>query len=477
MTKSKVMNAAVFVGLILLCVAVPLLGTFCLAMPEWTVLLPIAAFLAFAISKPKKKRSKALLAIFAAVIALIALFLTYCNPYFGSWVFRGNEQTEYKRVLTAEDAQEDLKTAWEWINKRHPAFLHGAPDYMEEAYKKAQESITEDITVNRLKKIIGEMMSPMHDAHTYVYGYFSDEGYPKDLINWDNIKVTAVNGFSRDEMIERAKAFSSYEVEEWVSVDAASPAELENIGISFPITYTLEDENGNVTQVTYNEEDFIPKEEYIRQLSEKNSEPVEEKPFVSYEIDSERSLALLTLTQCNYNKEYTDTVAEMFAEVKKQGIKNVAVDLRNNGGGNSLVVNYFIRYLPVESYLEVGQEWRLGRFVWSTERPEMKNKRFTDLTFEGNVYILTSKRSFSSAMLFAQLISDNKLGEVIGEPPANAANSYGDVTRIQLKNSGLVVSSSTKKFTRANGTEEILVMPDYPCAGNEAVDKLYELIK
>lgn len=477
MTKSKTVNALISIGLILLCIGVPVLGTFLVALPEWTVLFPIAALIAFAISKPKKKGAKCFFAIAALLIALPSLFLTYCNPYFGSMVFRTIEPTEYKLVISESEAQKDLETAWMWVNKRHPAFLNGAPECMVNAYKNAQESISGEVTANRLNKIIGEMLAQLHDAHTSVYGDFADDGVPKDLINWDGVRVTAVNGLSREEMIERAKAHTSYEVEEWISVDAASPAELENIGISFPITYTLEDESGSITEVTCTEEDFISWDEYRRMLSEKNDEPAEDKPFVRYEIDAERSLALLTLDRCEYNRLYKDTVEQMFAEVKRQGIKTVAVDLRSNGGGNSLVADEFIKYLPVENYSGGSLVWRLGCFLFKMDSGNKKNERYADLTFDGKVYLLTSNRSFSSAMLFAEFISDNGLGEIIGEPPANAANSYGDVTFTCLKYSGLVVRSSTKRFTRANESEEKLVMPDYPCDADTAVEKLYELIK
>ncbi|MFA9398889.1 MAG: hypothetical protein ACERKV_11590, partial [Clostridiaceae bacterium] len=39
-----------------------------------------------------------------------------------------------------------------------------------------------------------------------------------------------------------------------------------------------------------------------------------------------------------------------------------------------------------------------------------KNNKYNDMLFEGNVYILTSTSTFSSAMNFAEYIKDNKLG-------------------------------------------------------------------
>ena len=43
--------------------------------------------------------------------------------------------------------------------------------------------------------------------------------------------------------------------------------------------------------------------------------------------------AVLTLTDCNNNDEYKRTVREMFDRVAAEGLRNVAVDLRDNRGG------------------------------------------------------------------------------------------------------------------------------------------------
>ena len=55
----------------------------------------------------------------------------------------------------------------------------------------------------------------------------------------------------------------------------------------------------------------------------------EEEPFVYYEIDPTKNLAILTLNSCNYNDEYTACLQEMFTKIKEAGIHNVAVDLRD----------------------------------------------------------------------------------------------------------------------------------------------------
>ena len=103
--------------------------------------------------------------------------------------------------------------------------------------------------------------------------------------------------------------------------------------------------------------------------------------------------------------------------------------------------------------------------------------RYSDLTFTGNLYLLTSAGSFSSAMGFAQLIKDNSLGTLIGEPPGNDPNGYGEITTFKLPNSGIKLSISTKHFIRADREcTDKYVMPDIACDAENASDVLYSVI-
>lgn len=166
----------------------------------------------------------------------------------------------------------------------------------------------------------------------------------------------------------------------------------------------------------------------------------------------------------------------MFTEIKQKNIQTVTVDLRGNGGGSSMVGNEFIKYLPVDSYYDGPYDWRWG-FAEFHSSPEISNEQYKNLLFDGNVYVLTDYGSFSAAKDFAMLIQDNRLGKVVGEPPANAVNGYGEITYFYLPNTGLYVQISTKKWYRIDGSNtDEYVMPDYACESKDCLEKLYEII-
>ena len=106
------------------------------------------------------------------------------------------------------------------------------------------------------------------------------------------------------------------------------------------------------------------------------------------------------------------------------------------------------------------------------------NNKIDKLLFKGNLYLLTSNSTFSSAMDFASYIQDNKLGKIIGEIPGNCASHYGDKVDFKLPNSNLIASISYKYFNRPDkNNKSLLVKPDIKCGKKEAIDKLYELLK
>ena len=68
-----------------------------------------------------------------------------------------------------------------------------------------------------------------------------------------------------------------------------------------------------------------------------------------------------------------DCLENMFREVKAHNIQNVAVDVRNNGGGSSLVINSFFRYLDIDDFYESSWNTRLGPFTVKHKKPYRKN--------------------------------------------------------------------------------------------------------
>lgn len=472
------------------------LNLYLIAIPEWITLildiLAAGALAAFFLWGRGKMILKIILSILLILTIGISLFGTYCNPYWSSSKFRGYSYSKsYDTELTYAQAKADLDYAMHYIEKDHPLFMEGVPAEVQQRYDKALEELqnAETIDVRMVYQKLQNICSVLGDGHTCSYPNLSymEEHYLKYIQQRKDAGDTlvAVNDMELAKILEEKSDLYCYEVESWglrqLKSDLSTLEGLRflSIPVNEGIAYTYEDLEGNRNTEIYDESDFVTYEEYMElNQIESQTETSAEESFVYYAIDSERSLAFLTLNACNYNEEYCQCLQDMFTEVKEQGIEHVAVDIRENGGGNSLVANEFIRYLDVDTYRTETGTWRLGIFNLDLGTGINTNSQYTDLTFRGDVYVLTSAGSFSAAMMFAEYIKDNQLGTIIGEAPGNTPSGYGDIAIFRLPNSGLYVQVSTKEFFRADQeTDDSLVSPDIECEASEAVEVLYEKIK
>lgn len=139
-----------------------------------------------------------------------------------------------------------------------------------------------------------------------------------------------------------------------------------------------------------------------------------------------------------YNKCRSDSAnpfENMQAQLEKMlaepNVERLVIDLRNNGGGSSPVLDPFI-------------DWLAGSEKWSV------NSRTT---------VLIGRRTFSSAILNAIRLKQNAHAVLIGEPTSGKPNHYGQVMSFRLPNSELEVFYSTKHFRYSTEDTDSL-MPD-----------------
>lgn len=466
--------------------------------PSWVFILDIIllsiADIFFLIHFSKKKHEKIIYPALNIFVGLFLLIYVFCYPYFGSTVFKlkphyyiQNAQT----TVTQTQALHDLNFIMKKLKHIHVALKNSNSEEYKKinaAYEKAVLNINkkEELTVVELAQQIESVLSVLGDAHTVVsLRYIESQHYYKDVYkhNNNNDSFVGINGISYEELLKQKSHLYSYEKESWALKDmknhSISLEGLAYMGIdsSTGVTYTIKSEDGTLYDEIAALEDFITYDEYVEYNHIDNENAKEEKPFCYYSIDEKLSLALLTLNSCRNNAFYSETLKEMFTEIKEKNIKNLAIDVRNNGGGSSLVINNLFKYLNIDSFSASGMIVRYGPFMVRFKNPVKKNQKINNLIFDGNVYLLSSNSSFSSAMMFAQYVKDNNVGKIIGEAPGNNPNGYGEVVHFDLPKSHIFVQISRKKFTRVNqNTEEIYVEPDYPCDSEKALEVLEKLI-
>lgn len=466
--------------------------------PAWVFVLALlvlsAADVFFLIRFSCKKREKILFPVFNVITVILLLYYSFCYPYFGGTVFKLKPHyyiTNAQVTVSQKQALNDLNFIVKKLKHIHVALRK--PDSAESqkinaAYENAVRIIKtkDNLTVVELAQQIESVLSVLGDAHTSVsLRYTESEHYYKEVYkhNENDDTFIEINGIPYKELLKQNSHLYSYEKESWALKDMMNHSiSLEglaylNIDASKGVTYTFERQDGTFYTENATLQDYITYDEYTEynHLNEKNT--ADEKPFCYYSIDEKLSLAIFTLNSCRNNAFYAETLNKMFTEIKEKNIKNLAIDVRNNGGGSSLVINNLFKYLNIDSFMASGMIVRQGPFMLRFKNPTKKNNKISDLLFTGNVFLLSSNSSFSSAMMFAQYVKDNKIGKIIGEAPGNDPNGYGEVVHFDLPESHIFVQISRKKFTRVNqDTDEVYVEPDYPCSPDKAIEILEELI-
>ncbi len=188
------------------------------------------------------------------------------------------------------------------------------------------------------------------------------------------------------------------------------------------------------------------------------------RPPLTYPADMP-STAILKINYFTY-KDYSSTHNAIFKELKKNGIKNLVIDLRNNTGGSENVCIDLMQHLMEKMfYFHIGQEGAINidRFKYFVKQSN-KSPGSVNLTFllsehgffreknqgnslqalawnnyKGNVYLLVNKATYSAATLFAVAIKAQRDCTIIGEETGGgmAGCDGSEILRIILPNTHL----------------------------------------
>ncbi|MBO5178129.1 MAG: hypothetical protein J6C07_11780 [Lachnospiraceae bacterium] len=186
-----------------------------------------------------------------------------------------------------------------------------------------------------------------------------------------------------------------------------------------------------------------------------------QKPFIDYEIAEDRMI--LHLRECIYNEEYKQTLQKIAVICKEKKLSALELDLSENMGGNSQVIDEFIHFTHAESYRRYEMiDYSSGSPVCVTSRDTVVTNQRKDLLFPENIYCRVSNATFSSARTFAVTLKDNGIATIIGEPTGGKPCSYGMPKKDLTPNLKIRFRVSRALFLRPNAeldAEEALV-PD-----------------
>ena len=207
--------------------------------------------------------------------------------------------------------------------------------------------------------------------------------------------------------------------------------------------------------------------------------PQRRKAWFSWSLDKRHDVGWFSLDSMQLTRPYEQAVAAFFAAVERAGINRVAVDLRKNGGGDSLAEAPFMQYLGVRRIQDYStrQYFDAVHLRQEVQQDDRELRRlappgsvFQPLPvppqppagriFHGRFFVLTGPGTFSSAMEFAADVKFNHIGTIVGLPCGEVVTGPGDVKGFLHPPSGVPFQVPTDVNTWPGLPAGALVEPD-----------------
>jgi hypothetical protein len=407
--------------------------------------------------------------------------------------------------ISKEKLWADIDTLYRTINDIHPnMFANISKNEFEAQLVKIKTSVNDSLTPLEFYNLTKPLIVLLQDGHTVLQ-------LPKNILNDSTKKlfplilkivndstiiieynlspqkelppagatVNSINGVSAKELIKTGLTYSDGEMMFFRYRTLASmftPLMLFHYKFeTFKIRYSYQNKTDSTT---------LEGTSYKKMFKEYTQE--EPRAYYSFKIlkDSIGYINFLSFKNLSEFKIFSDSVFQILQEKR---IRNLIIDIRYNGGGNSKLGDELFQYISTVPF----QQWGQVTVKYSKERhdfykyhvreyflPDISdsalnilvgNKPFgsletepadsliqlreNPLRFTGNVYLLTSNFTFSSAAAFAWTFKYFKMGIVVGEETGEPVVNFGDIIYQFLPNTGLQYSVSHKKFYQYGATD------------------------
>jgi len=307
------------------------------------------------------------------------------------------------------------------------------------------------VEMNKITASIGDAHTSMNyfDGFTYPLKFycFNDGIYvvdaDKSLEDILYAKITKINGLDINIITEELKTLISHENEYWVKSYLPNylsvPVFMYGLGIipdEDKTTFELETIKGDTIEKEINIFSFNEKSDYINLNSNARNVYLfnrETEDYYWFEYLKDDKCVYFKYNVCEIMKDnlFLNFNYKMFNTIKDNEIEKFVIDLRHNSGGNSSVINPFLK-----SIAEL-----------SSTNPEMK------------IYVITGRTTFSSGVMAVLDIKNKVHVTLIGESTGGSPNSYGDVGIFELPNSKIPINYS-KRYFQLTGDGAVTIAPD-----------------
>lgn len=184
-----------------------------------------------------------------------------------------------------------------------------------------------------------------------------------------------------------------------------------------------------------------------------------------FEVLKQHKTAILTISSFNYYpwnnlSVFKDFIDRTFKEISENGIENLIIDVRFNGGGSQQPAIHLLQYLVDKPFVYYSN----AQFEGKTEKI-VGEEIITPFEkgFKGKCWYMIDGMGNSTTGHFMSLVKVLKLGSIVGEElGSNQFCSAGQII-CRLPNTKLVyyVANNTHESTATSLPDETGILPDY----------------
>lgn len=427
-----------------------------------------------------------------------------------------------------EKLEQDVDYVLEKLTNIHPVFSDNEEQNIwEQKSLKLKESLKDSMTQNEFYISLSSFLAGMNDGHSGVimpynqrikYSKAGGTAFPffvdiKDYSIYNRFycgndstifqggeEILEINGINSSDMVrEIQKIFGGK------SLAIKQKAVASNFRFYIWMFYGFEndyelvfrDAEGQKKRITVPGVSSSDFKQNLKRMPKDNQEQFRLK------LDKNGNTAILKIKSFGDLKGFCSFAKNAFTELEKNNIQNLIIDVRDNGGGRSVVVDSLMNYINDKGYSQynkietrISKELKERYKIKYPERMEWVNQ-FTDgelinqdpsistptkneLRFKGDLYLLTNSNSYSAAATFAGAFKELKLGTIVGEETGGTIEYYGDFWYLKTPNTEITFHISPKRFIQFGGSDfDGGVVPNYKVKDteNKIIDFTFELIE
>lgn len=327
-----------------------------------------------------------------------------------------------------------------------------------------------------------------------------------------NSELISINGISSKKIIEKIIENTSGENREY---RLKMGSDFTFFGIilktyfdfngNFEIKYKSNDKIENKTIEAISFQKFI---DIVKSKKSPTNQVIDDSADYILNIKPEIKTAIINFKYFNDPEKFDVFLKKSFDTINKIGIENLIIDIRANGGGNSVLGDQLFKYIAKKPFNQFEKNTvkfsqlqkdyyeqkckedstfcETYKYLSKQKNGDIVNFKSEEIItpksspnhFDGKIYLLTSLRTFSSASNFAQCFKNYKMGTIIGEETGGWIVCYGDKIITKLPITEMPLTISTKKFYTIGSTDKDLhgIIPDIKIDAEKSLEYILKKI-